>query len=149
MGMQIGQGLAVSLGSIPLKLSAENKVLYHASAVFASNFLVAITGVAIEILGRINMGRSDALRLLSPLIQQTCTNLLRSGPELALTGPASRGDIQTIKRHAKALGNSSRDTYNLYLALTREAILLKVREDPLFVDKAKEMEQEINHLFKE
>lgn len=148
-GVHVGQRIAVSLGSIPLLLNEEDKVLYHASAVFASNFFVTVIGIATDILGQINVSRADAVQLLAPLIQRTCQNIVESGPELALTGPASRGDVQTIERHAEALGNSVPDKYNIYLELTRAAIELKRRNNPEFEEKATLMVQEIKKLLRE
>ena len=148
-GVQIGQHIADSLGSIPVLLQEEDKVLYHTSAVFASNFFVTIIGIATDILGQINVDRAEAVQLLTPLIQRTCQNIVESGPELALTGPASRGDVQTIKRHAEALGNSLPDKYNIYLELTRLAIELKRRNNPEFEEKATLMVQEIKNMLRE
>ena len=148
-GIAVGEQLATSLGSIPLRLNAEDKVLYHASAVFASNFLVTLIGIASDILDHIHINRTEALKLLGPLIQKTCQNLIASGPEQALTGPASRGDIQTIKRHAQALGNSLPDKYNLYLELTKEAVDLRLRHDPAFKEKARLVHKELDQLLDE
>jgi len=148
-GVQIGQHIAASLGGVPLLLREEDKVLYHASAVFASNFFVTVIGIATDILGQINVNRADAVQLLTPLIQRTCQNIVESGPGPALTGPASRGDVQTVKRHAEALGNSLPDKYNIYLELTRAAIELKRRNSPEFEEKATLMVQEIKKLLRE
>ena len=147
-GVHIGKQVAALLGSIPLLLNAEDKALYHASAVVASNFIVALIGIAADILNQIQVSREDATALLAPLIERTCQNIVASGPERALTGPASRGDIQTIKRHAEALGNSVPDRYHIYLQLTKEAIDLKLRNDPSFKRIASNMHQEIERLIR-
>ena len=148
-GVKVGEDIAVSLGSTPLLLQEKDKALYHASAVFASNFFVTIIGIASDILGQINVDRKDAVQLLTPLIQRTCHNVVASGPELALTGPASRGDTQTIKRHAEALGNSLPDKYNIYLELTRAAVELRRRNNPEFEEKATILLQEITKMLRE
>ena len=85
-------------------------------------------------------------RLLGPLIERTCQNIATLGPERALTGPASRGDLQTIKRHAEALGNSLPDKYHIYLELTREAVALKLRDNPSFQESADAMIRDIQRL---
>ena len=148
-GILVGNDIAGALGSTPLVLKTEDKVLYHASAVFASNFLVTLTGIASDILSQIDVKREDAMQLLGPLIQRTCQNIIASGPDAVLTGPASRGDIQTIKRHAEALGNNLPDKYHIYLQLTREAVDLKLRNDIDFAPRARLMHQEIEQLLSE
>lgn len=145
-GLQVGEEIAVSLGSVPLRLGAEDKVLYHASAVFASNFLVAVVDIASTILNELNLDTSDAMKLLGPLIANTCENVLASNPGNALTGPASRGDIDTIKKHAKALKDSVPEIYDLYLELTRVAVELKNKVDPAFTEKAQAVHREIDRL---
>ena len=72
--------------------------------------------------------------------------MLTSTPEEALTGPASRGDIQTIKKHAEALRHSMPEKYRVYLELTREAVRLKTKESPSFSEMSLRMQKEIDQL---
>lgn len=148
-GVLVGKEVASALGSTSLMLNAEDKALYHASAVFASNFMVALAGIATDILSKLDVSREDAFKLLGPLIERTCKNIITAGPDQVLTGPASRGDIQTIKRHAEALGNSLPDKYHIYLGLTREAVDLKLRNDKSFSLRASMMYQVIEQLLNE
>ena len=144
--MRIGREVAYALGSVAIELTAEDKVLYHASAVFASNFLVTVVGIAVELLEQISVDRPDALRLLSPLVRNSCENILDTSPEKALTGPASRGDLQTIQKHVDALKAKAPEKYQLYLELTREAVRLNVRDLPGFGKTAEQMYKEIDRL---
>ena len=65
-GVDFGRQVATYLGSIPLILNAEDKALYHASAVFASNFLVTLIGIASDILSQIDLSREDAIPFIRP-----------------------------------------------------------------------------------
>ena len=129
--LEKAEQLAELLGSIPLRLSSQDKVLYHAAAVFASNFLVSVTSMACDLLSEVGMNRSNALKMLSPLIQQTCENILSVGPEQALTGPAARGDLETLQKHSSALNLHNAQYYALYRQLSEQAVHLAVKADRL------------------
>ena len=72
------------------------KPLYHAAAVFASNYLVTVTAIAEEL--ERSAGLDDPLGALAPLQEATLANVERVGPAAALTGPAVRGDAVTVRR---------------------------------------------------
>ncbi|MCX6156150.1 MAG: DUF2520 domain-containing protein [Candidatus Kapabacteria bacterium] len=76
----------------------EQKILYHASAVMASNFMHLYLEKAIELAEKANLSREIFL----PLCTQTLLNFFNS--EIStLTGPVSRADINTIKLHLELL----------------------------------------------
>jgi predicted short-subunit dehydrogenase-like oxidoreductase (DUF2520 family) len=77
--------------------------LYHASAVFASNYLVTLFSVVEEISGIIRIPKKNIWKIYSPLIFQTIHNAMNSSPAAALTGPIVRGDTETIAKHINAL----------------------------------------------
>ena len=69
--------------------------LYHAAAVFASNYLVAATGVAEQLFA--TAGVPDPLAGDAPAAARDARRTSRVlGPARALTGPAVRGDAGTI-----------------------------------------------------
>jgi predicted short-subunit dehydrogenase-like oxidoreductase (DUF2520 family) len=84
-------------------ISSDNKPLYHAAAVMASGHVLALYDLATEMLVKCGLKRSNALRVLLPLLQSTVSNLLRSNPARALTGTFARGDVATVRRHLQAL----------------------------------------------
>lgn len=72
----------------------------HLAAVFACNFTTQLLHESDVMLKRTtNLG----LSLLHPLIRETMEKTLELGPEVAMTGPAKRGDIATIEKHLKQL----------------------------------------------
>jgi predicted short-subunit dehydrogenase-like oxidoreductase (DUF2520 family) len=103
-------------------LRGENKALYHASAVIASNYLVTLLDVASELWNPLNVPKAEALSALLPLVQGTVSNLEAAGLPKALTGPIARGDTGTIQRNLIALENVSPEAAALYRALGRRAI---------------------------
>jgi predicted short-subunit dehydrogenase-like oxidoreductase (DUF2520 family) len=93
-----------ALRGTPLELGAEDKALYHASAVFASNYLVTLAHLASSLWARFGWEQDAALSALLPLMRGAMSNLEALGLPAALTGPVARGDVETVQRHLDALG---------------------------------------------
>jgi predicted short-subunit dehydrogenase-like oxidoreductase (DUF2520 family) len=114
-----GQDLAKDAGARPFVLPDEVKPLYHAGAVFASNYLVAVEALAEQILTA--AGVAGAPLLLEPLARSAFDRAFALGPEAALTGPAVRGDAGTIERNLRALAASAPGAVASYVALADAA----------------------------
>jgi predicted short-subunit dehydrogenase-like oxidoreductase (DUF2520 family) len=108
--------LARAVGGRPLPVDRPRKALYHASAVLASNDLVALFGAGIRLLRSAGVGRRDAERALRDLVEGTVGNLRRVGYPRALTGPVARGDVGTIRAHLRALRRFAPDLLPAYRA---------------------------------
>ena len=138
--VRAARGLAGALGMAPiLELSADRKPLYHAAAVFASNYVVTLAAVA-ERLAR-EAGAGDASgQLFHALLANTVRNLALEDPATALTGPIRRGDVGTVAAHLQVLDGSDRI---LYVALAREALRL-ARTGGLEESEARRLERVLN-----
>lgn len=99
---------------IYLLTSTQRKSL-HLAAVFANNFANLMFEISEELLEKNDVDRT----ILHPLILETANKLLMQRASESQTGPASRGDLETIKSHRELLGenNAYREVYDL---LTRE-----------------------------
>ncbi|HYM97126.1 MAG TPA: DUF2520 domain-containing protein [Candidatus Sulfotelmatobacter sp.] len=95
--------LARDLGATPKHVGDEQRVLYHAAAVFASNYLDVVIGQAIRLLQSSGWNEAEATAALVPLAAGALENLRRRGPVAALTGPVRRGDAETVEKHLAAL----------------------------------------------
>jgi len=117
------QRLARGLGARPRKVAADERVLYHAAAVHASNFVLATFGEGVRQLTRIGWSEQDATKALLPLLDGVVANIRRKGVSRALTGPIRRGDADTVRRHLEALDRP--DLYRILgsiaLEIAREA----------------------------
>lgn len=98
-------------------IKAEDKALYHAAAVVASNYLVSLIHLSASIYQQFGLNEEQAMDALFPLIQGTINNIARSGPAKALTGPVARGDGATLKGHMKALHKMNWRTQEAYRSL--------------------------------
>ncbi|MDQ3990694.1 MAG: DUF2520 domain-containing protein, partial [Actinomycetota bacterium] len=116
----VGERLARGIGGRPFRLDDDRKPLYHAAAVFCSNYLAAVEGVA-ERLFRL-AGLDDPVDLFGPLAQATLANVLREGPAEALTGPVARGDAGTVRRNLEALAAEAPWAIPSYVALAEVAL---------------------------
>jgi predicted short-subunit dehydrogenase-like oxidoreductase (DUF2520 family) len=119
-GNAIGERMAADVGGRPFRLPDDRKSLYHAAAVFCSNYLVAVEGLA-ERLFRA-AGLDDPVELFAPLARATLDNVLQEGPAAALTGPAARGDVNTLRRNLEALESQAPDAIPAYIVLARAAL---------------------------
>lgn len=80
-------------------MEKQNKPLYHASAVFVSNYVVALAKIAETLLSQCGLDKSLCAKGIYPLMKSVLLNINQKGIDDSLTGPVSRGDIDTIKLH--------------------------------------------------
>lgn len=108
--------LARAIGGRAARIDPAAKVLYHAAAVMACNYLTALTDAAAALCERAGIDRATALAALGPLSAATLDNVARMGPGEALTGPIARGDTGTVRRHLEALAGADEKLQALYRA---------------------------------
>ena len=119
-GDELVREVVRSLSGRVITLRDDQRTVYHAAAVVASNHLVTLMGQVRTLAESIGLTLEDFL----PLAQQSLTDVARFGPDGALTGPASRGDMATIDAHLAAMPESERSTY---VALANAAFELAER----------------------
>lgn len=95
--------LARDLRAKPKRVDDAQRAVYHAAAVFASNYVVTLLAEAIRLLRDSGWTEKEAVQGLVPLADGAIANIRRSGPTAALTGPIRRGDAETVTRHLVAL----------------------------------------------
>lgn len=122
--------LFTALGARLITVDARHKTLYHAGAVFASNYLVTLIDVAIQTYGQAGIGAEDALSMIAPLLRETADNVFRLGPVAALTGPIARGDMATVTRQQEALAVAHPAHAALYAQLALATVALAARRPP-------------------
>jgi len=123
--VEAGERIAQDLGMRPFRIATKSKAIYHAGAVFASNYLVVVEAIAQRLLRHAGLSDADAWAALRPLVEGTLENLSRHEPREALTGPVVRGDTATIVRHLESLAV---DDAKLYRALGRAALELAQKQ---------------------
>lgn len=109
--------------------------LYHAAAVMASNYVVALLGAAETLMALAGVPRQDGLPALAPLVRAAVDNTMVLGPAAALTGPVQRGDARTVASHLDALESAPPEVLRLYRAAAAQTLVL-ARERGLAEDHA-------------
>lgn len=95
--------LGKSISKNVQKVNAEKRLAIHVAAVISCNFPNFLMMLSEQLLKKEKLDFS----LLKPLIAETFTKVLAIGPENSLTGPARRGDLETLDRHMNYLNQNS------------------------------------------
>lgn len=82
---------------------------YHLAAVWVNNFTNHMVYQAKKQLDKNNLN----WELLNPLLNETVTKLAKMDPFTAQTGPARRGDLNTISSHEKLIDGIQKEMYQL------------------------------------
>lgn len=104
------------------EIDSEKRKALHVSAVFVSNFVNHLYGIGSEICRENDI----PFDILKPLISEVADKINMLSPEEAQTGPAKRGDMQTIASHLAFLENDL-EKRKIYELLTN-AIIRKNKE---------------------
>ena len=94
-------------------LTSEQRKQLHLAAVFANNFANLMFEYAEEILQAADISRD----ILQPLMLETASKMLLQSAKKSQTGPASRGDVDTIKTHEELLADNQ-ELLDIYKTLT-------------------------------
>lgn len=120
-GDEIATTLAEELSGRHFEVSDADRALYHAAAAVGANHLVALLGQVERLAAEISVPFEAFL----PLARASLENTGALGPARALTGPAARGDEETIRQHRAALAERLPDelpAYDALLALARRLV---------------------------
>jgi predicted short-subunit dehydrogenase-like oxidoreductase (DUF2520 family) len=128
------------IGAQLFDIASALKPLYHSGGVFACNYLVALIEGAVRAHEKAGIPRDASLKALEPMVRETVEAIFSSGPEKALTGPVSRGDVATVKRQLAAVEGWDPAMAALYRGLGRIAVELARRDGRLDSPRAAELE---------
>ena len=138
--LTILEGIATRMSGNHIVIDAKDKVLYHAAAVFACNYLVTLVKLATDIWQEFGIPREQAIKALTPLLRGTIGNIENIGLPGCLTGPIARGDSGTISKHLEALTNLQPDLINTYKQLGLQTIPIAVEKGKIDQGKTTELE---------
>ncbi len=132
--------MATALDGHWVTLKAGDKVIYHAAAVIACNYLVTLVKLATDLWQTFNVPPYQATQLLLPLLQGTINNIDTVGIPQCLTGPIARGDTGTIKKHIDALQKSAPVMLATYRELGLQTIPIALAKGRINQYQAQELE---------
>ena len=120
-----------AIGARIVRIAPSDKLLYHAGAVFASNYLAALLEVSLALFTLAGIERERSMELVKPLVRQTVENVFRLGPVNALGGPLVRGDVSLVRAQYAVLCDNNPQIAELYRLLAAHTAQLAGRGDPL------------------
>lgn len=106
-GDPLARDVVEALGGRAFEIADADRPAYHAAAVVASNHVVALLGQVERLAEAVGVPFEAYLELVTATLE----NVRELGPGAALTGPAARGDEDTIRAHLAALPPDEREAY--------------------------------------
>ncbi len=113
--INILEEIASSLSSKGIRLNSEQRMIYHISAVFSCNFANHLFSISKELCDKHDLD----FEILKALIAETIEKINTVNPKFAQTGPAIRGDDETIRKHLLSLTD---DNHKAIYSLLSESI---------------------------
>ncbi len=113
-----------AIGAHCFDVASADKLLYHAAAVFATNFLPVLQSTAEDLWRSTGMPAELIPHLRESLLRNAVANITTLGPQAALTGPAARGDTTAIARQGAAVAQWDAQAGAAYTALSELALRL-------------------------
>ena len=106
-------------------LTRSERQRYHAGCALVANHLGVLLKLGAESLSSLGLPTNQATAALSSLLQSSEETLRRLGFPAGVTGPAARGDLETVARHLDALDPMTRSVYE-----TLSTALTSLLQDP-------------------
>lgn len=97
------------------RINDKKRAVLHVAAVFANNFANHCFQISHEMLEKEQL----PFDLLLPLIQETARKITDQTPANMQTGPAIRGDVDTIQRHLDYLEKTNNPYREIYRQLSK------------------------------
>jgi predicted short-subunit dehydrogenase-like oxidoreductase (DUF2520 family) len=114
-----------AIGGRCFEIAGADKPLYHAAAVFSSNFTVVLQGIAQDAWQTAGVPTELMRPLTEALLKSTVDNVLAMGPAQALTGPAARGDTAVVQAQGEVVKRWNAPAGEVYKTLSELAAQLK------------------------
>ncbi len=96
-------------------INDKERAILHVAAVFVNNFSNNLFTIGEKITEKENL----SFDILKPLIQETVDKIIHHSPTKMQTGPAKRGDKNTIDRHLKYLNKNFPEFAMIYKMMTQ------------------------------
>ncbi|HEX4101884.1 MAG TPA: DUF2520 domain-containing protein [Pseudonocardiaceae bacterium] len=141
-GWSVGEALVLEMGAEPVRVPPQARPLYHAALTHGANHLATLVRDAVDALEQ--AGVVPAERLLGPLLEAALDNTLRHG-DRALTGPVTRGDVDTVRLHLRVLADSAPElleSYRVQAARTADRAQAAGLLAPVAAERVRETLQE-------
>lgn len=124
---ELAHRLAAAWGGVSAEMAPESRALYHFAATLAAGGAVTLLALAEDLARRLGLPEA-AVRGYLELCRGAVARAIETGsPAAVLTGPAARGDRETVEKHLEALRTLAPDRLPLAIHLARETLLQEER----------------------
>jgi predicted short-subunit dehydrogenase-like oxidoreductase (DUF2520 family) len=129
--VRVARRIVNDLAGYSYAIRKQDKAAYHAWGAFASPLFTALLATAEQVATVAGMTRKQARRRIIPIVLQTLANYASFGAPGAFSGPIVRGDVDTVRRHMRALGDvpSAREVYSVLARAAMRYLPAKRRSD--------------------
>ncbi len=132
--------MTAALDGHGIELKASDKVIYHAAAVIACNYVVTLVKLATDLWQTFSIPSQQATQALLPLLRGTISNIDTIGIPQCLTGPIARGDSGTVKKHLSALEEVAPAVLSTYRELGLQTIPIALAKGRINEQQAQELQ---------
>jgi len=136
--LRLAKTMVTKLGGRCFILEPGDKPLYHTACTIASNYLTVLMGLSESLLGKAGISKELRIEILLPLVKGTLDNIEQNTISGSLTGPVSRGDLETLTSHLKSL-ESHPSLLRIYKDLAAQALEIAGKEKHLPPNKIRKI----------
>lgn len=125
--LQVLEPIFSEIGGNCFRINGEFKKIYHAGAVFASNFLPLLIESSLKCYEESGVDRELAMKIIEPICRLTLENVIKLGPQNAVTGPVARGDFASVDNQREELEKYLPEIADLYKKLSDDLANLVIK----------------------
>ena len=123
---------------------AEDRPLYHAAAVMGCGFFATLLDAASGLWEAMGFSREEAVQAILSLATGTLHGIEAQGTRAAATGPITRGDSGTIRKHMEALAERMPESLPLYRQAALSMVGMVLKQGTITSEQARRMEDVLN-----
>jgi predicted short-subunit dehydrogenase-like oxidoreductase (DUF2520 family) len=113
------ESIVLGLKGYPIQIDPKYRSLYHLSGFLACGAVVTLLAAAASIWKTIGYSESRGVEVLIPLVKNTLSNIENRGIADSMTGPVTRGDVNTIEDHLKGLQEYMPEIRDIYALISK------------------------------
>jgi predicted short-subunit dehydrogenase-like oxidoreductase (DUF2520 family) len=129
IGLNLACELIADLNARPIFIDSYKKPIYHSAAVYSTNFIFANLLIAMKMSIDAGLTGEQAKSITIRMAKSTIQNFSANADLRGLTGPAVRGDIETLLQHLHVLDNINHT--EIYKAMTNYIVGISKQKDLL------------------
>lgn len=119
-----------ALRGVAFPIRAGDKTLYHLSAFLTCPVIVTLMNASTHLLAKSGVPARIARPMLAGFVSTTAKNFETYGAIGSLTGPAARGDWETLRNHLRALRRDAPEMVPSYKEILRLMLRLAGKKPP-------------------